>query len=60
MINNLAFFLLQTNKKQKQMDFEAIVVDNGSSEIKAGFSAEDAPKITIPSVVGLPNEIIVK
>ena len=58
MINNLAFFLLQTNKKQKQMDFEAIVVDNGSSEIKAGFSAEDAPKITIPSVVGLPNEII--
>lgn len=31
---------------------EAIVIDNGSSQIKAGLSGEDDPRISFPSVVG--------
>lgn len=32
--------------------FEAIMVDIGSFNIKAGFSGEDAPKILMPTVLG--------
>ena len=32
-----------------------IVVDNGSSIIKAGFSKEDFPSVLVPSIVGYPK-----
>ena len=32
--------------------FEAIMVDIGSYNIKAGFSGEDAPKVNMPTVIG--------
>ena len=34
-------------------DLEAIVIDNGTGMIKAGFSGEDAPRAILPSVTGV-------
>jgi len=34
---------------------EALVVDNGSGMVKAGFSGEDAPRAVFPSIVGRPR-----
>lgn len=31
---------------------ESIVIDNGSGMCKAGFSGEDGPKTSFPSVIG--------
>jgi len=36
-------------------DHEALVVDNGSGMVKAGFSGEDAPRAVFPSIVGRPR-----
>merc|ERR1711973_437856 len=33
----------------------AVVVDNGTGQMKAGFSGDDAPKCVFPSVVGRPG-----
>ena len=35
-------------------DVAALVVDNGSSMVKAGFAGADAPCAIFPSVVGHP------
>jgi len=34
----------------------AIVVDNGSDMIKAGYTGEDAPKVTFSTIVGYPKQ----
>ena len=36
----------------------AVVIDNGSSTIKAGFADDEAPQIVCPSVVGRPHNQI--
>ena len=36
-------------------DIEAIVIDNGSGTIKAGFAGDDAPRTVFPSIVGRPR-----
>ncbi|KAI5150961.1 actin, alpha cardiac muscle [Enteropsectra breve] len=33
----------------------SIVIDNGSGVVKAGFSAEDAPRAVFPSIIGKPR-----
>ena len=33
----------------------ALVIDNGSGFVKAGFAGEDAPRVVFPSIVGRPN-----
>ena len=33
----------------------AVVIDNGTDSIKAGFAGEDAPCSVFPSVVGRPK-----
>lgn len=33
----------------------ALVVDNGSGMVKAGFAGDDAPRAVFPSVVGRPK-----
>lgn len=35
-------------------DSDAIMIDIGSFNIKAGFSGEDAPKVVMPTVLGTP------
>ena len=36
------------------MSNKSIVIDNGSSVIKAGFSGENEPSIKFPNIVGIP------
>jgi actin-related protein len=36
-------------------DINAIVIDNGSGMVKAGFSGEDAPRAVFPALVGRPH-----
>ena len=36
-------------------DGHALVFDNGSHTIKAGFSCKDEPQVIIPSVTGRPR-----
>jgi len=36
-------------------DVAAVVIDNGSHTIKAGFAGDDAPRAIFPSVVGRPR-----
>ncbi|XP_037714197.1 actin-like protein 53D isoform X1 [Drosophila subpulchrella] len=35
----------------------AVVIDNGSGVCKAGFSAEDTPRLVFPSIVGRPRHL---
>ena len=37
------------------MSDKAIVIDNGSGMIKAGFSGDNAPSVKFPSIVGVPR-----
>ena len=34
---------------------QALVVDNGSGMVKAGFAGDDAPRAVFPSIVGRPK-----
>eukprot|EP00300_Choanocystis_sp_HF-7_P036384 c5222_g1_i1.p1 GENE.c5222_g1_i1~~c5222_g1_i1.p1 ORF type:complete len:411 (-),score=84.54 c5222_g1_i1:147-1304(-) len=34
----------------------AVVIDNGTGSIKAGFAGDDAPKLVFPSVIGFPPD----
>jgi actin-related protein len=34
----------------------AIVIDNGSGFVKAGISGDDAPRCSIPTVIGRPKQ----
>jgi len=36
-------------------DQQALVVDNGSGMVKAGFAGDDAPRAVFPSIVGRPK-----
>ncbi len=36
-------------------EVQALVVDNGSGRIKAGFAGDDAPRAVFPSIVGRPR-----
>ena len=36
-------------------ELQALVIDNGSSMMKAGFAGDDAPRAVFPSVVGRPR-----
>ena len=33
----------------------AIVIDNGSGVLKAGFAGDDAPRVLCPTVIGTPK-----
>lgn len=36
-------------------DKTAIIIDNGSGMVKAGFSGDDAPRCVFPSIIGAPR-----
>ena len=36
-------------------EVRALVIDNGSGFVKAGFAGEDAPRRVFPSIVGSPE-----
>ena len=35
----------------------ALVIDNGSGMVKAGFAGDDAPRAVFPSVIGRPRHV---
>ena len=39
----------------RESENSALVVDNGSGMVKAGFAGDDAPKAVFPSIVGYPR-----
>lgn len=34
----------------EDLDVQALVIDNGSGQCKAGFSGDDAPRCVFPSI----------
>ena len=36
-------------------DIAAVVIDNGSGMVKAGFAGDDAPRAVFPGIVGRPR-----
>ena len=36
-------------------DVTAVVIDNGSGMVKAGFAGDDAPRAVFPSITGRPR-----
>ena len=36
-------------------DFPAVVLDNGSGMMKAGFAGDDAPRAVFPAITGRPR-----
>jgi actin-related protein len=53
------FFLKKILRKKKMCDEEvaALVIDNGSGMVKAGFAGDDAPRAVFPSIVGRPRHM---
>jgi actin-related protein len=51
----LAQVLSSINKKRGTMGVNAVVIDNGSGNIKAGVAGDDAPRSVFPSVVAYPK-----
>jgi len=43
------------SRKQLEDDTAALVIDNGSGFVKAGFAGDDAPRAYFPSIVGRPR-----
>lgn len=41
-------------------ELSAVVIDNGSGVIKAGFAGDDIPKVVFPSIVGRPRYPVTK
>ena len=37
-------------------DFTSVIIDNGSSNIKAGFAGEDNPCSIFPTLIGRPKQ----
>eukprot|EP00484_Ammonia_sp_Unknown_P008944 CAMPEP_0197056664 /NCGR_PEP_ID=MMETSP1384-20130603/88511_1 /TAXON_ID=29189 /ORGANISM="Ammonia sp." /LENGTH=80 /DNA_ID=CAMNT_0042490755 /DNA_START=31 /DNA_END=269 /DNA_ORIENTATION=+ len=35
----------------------AVVMDNGSGMMKAGFAGDDAPRVVFPALVGRPRQL---
>ena len=40
---------------RSEIEEKAIVIDNGSGMMKAGFAGDDAPRAVFPSIVGTSN-----
>ena len=38
-------------------EVNALVIDNGSGMVKAGFAGDDAPRVVFPSIVGRPSNV---
>ncbi|XP_063689597.1 uncharacterized protein LOC134822439 [Bolinopsis microptera] len=45
----------ESSSIEDSQDVAALVVDNGSGMVKAGFAGDDAPRAVFPSIVGRPK-----
>eukprot|EP01083_Nonionella_stella_P207765 754446_1 len=48
------YTMTDTEDDWEDEEMPAIVIDNGSGAIKAGFALDDRPKVIFPSIVGRP------
>ena len=48
-------FKIHTPNTMCEDEIAALVIDNGSGMIKAGFAGDDAPRTSFPSIVGQPK-----
>lgn len=39
----------------EEEELEALVIDNGSGTIKAGFAGDDSPRAVFPTIIGMPR-----
>jgi actin len=44
-----------SDNQEEEDGVQALVVDNGSGMVKAGFAGDDAPRAVFPSIVGRPR-----
>ena len=51
----LTFKLIENMSYNANDELNAIVIDNGSGMVKAGFCGEDAPRAVFPAAVGRPH-----
>merc|ERR1712205_163267 len=49
--------LLKIRSGVMEDEVAAVVVDNGSGMVKAGFAGDDAPRAVFPSIVGRPRHV---
>lgn len=49
----MKFYPYMDNTEQDEKT--AIIIDNGSGMVKAGFSGDDAPRCVFPSIIGTPR-----
>ena len=47
---------MSSSEEHEGEDAQAIVCDNGSGMVKAGFAGDDAPRTVFPSIVGRPRQ----
>ncbi len=40
-----------------EIDFESVVIDNGSGSCKAGFAGDDAPRAVFSTIVGRARHV---
>jgi len=46
---------MSSSNNNTDNEVAALVIDNGSGMVKAGFAGEDAPRAVFPSIVGFPR-----
>ena len=54
-LSSFAYRLTSRTNLNMDDDVAALVVDNGSGMVKAGFAGDDAPRAVFPSIVGRPR-----
>ena len=56
----MCFLCLSINRKKMfQEEIPALVCDNGSGMVKAGFAGDDAPRAVFPSLLGRPRHKVI-
>jgi actin-related protein len=48
---------LVEGRSAMEEEVAALVIDNGSGMVKAGFAGDDAPRAVFPSIVGRPRHM---
>lgn len=51
----MTIYLIWLHFLAEDGEISAIVCDNGSGMVKAGFAGDDAPRAVFPSIVGRPR-----
>ena len=53
----MSFFIAKMSTTSSENEVRAVVIDNGSHLMKAGFAGDEAPQSIFPSVVGWSEQL---